>query len=185
VSTSCAHPIGWETFVAYFAGDLPSAIEAATEEHLMGCSGCAALGDRVASVTEAIRRTLPPVVGPEDLARLRARGARLKENPVQPGERSSAVFSRDVDVLLHRLGGLDLKNADRVALRLRPEGSDQHFLALPSVPFDATSSEVVIACSPHYAVFPPNIVAELDIHRGDVVTSVAYTLRHRFEAPHR
>jgi hypothetical protein len=182
MSTPCAYPITWETFVAYFAGDLPSAIEAATEEHLMGCSACAALGDRVASITEAIRRTLPPVVGPEDLARLRARGARLKENPVQPGERSSAVFSQDVDVLLHQLGGLDLTNAERVALRIRPEESDEHFFAADSVPFDPASSQVVIACSPHYAVFPPNIVAEIHVHRGDAVTRHAYTLRHRFEA---
>src|SRR5664280_3843445 len=110
----CSHPIAFETLVAYWAGDLSSEDEDAVELHVMGCARCTASSERVAAIALSVRALIPPLIAHDQVAKLRARGVRIEENAMVPGERKAVVFRRDVDVLLHRLGGLDLANASDV-----------------------------------------------------------------------
>jgi len=175
------HPIPWETLVAYWAGDLDTASSDRLEEHLFGCDECSALAERVAAVTEALRTMIPAFLSPAQLAALRASRLRIEDNPLSPGERKTAAFMRDVDVLLHRLRGLDLSSAERVSVTIRIEETGDVLIDEPSVPFDATSSEVLVACQRHFAVFPPNIVVEVRAREASgKERSASYPIPHVF-----
>lgn len=181
MSVRCALPIPFDTLVAYWAGDLAPAESEAVEEHTMGCASCAATSARVAAIAEAIRAQIPPAVSDEDVANLRARGLRVVDNPVRPDERKAAVFLPDVDVMIHRLGGLDLARATRVDVTVKVEETNDVIFHAYDVPFDRKSGEVLIACQRHFSVFPPNIVFEVrarDASRQESVT--VYAVPHQF-----
>jgi hypothetical protein len=181
VTTPRACPVPWEAAVAYFAGELAAAEEAALEQHLFGCSACAAALEPVAAIVAAIRGLVPPVLTRPMLAALGARGVRVREAAWQPGERRLAVFGGDVDVLVHRLLG-DLAGASRVDVALRVEGSGELLLTLPDVPFDGGAGELLIACQRHFAALPPDVTFEVTAHRPRGPERVgSYTVRHVFE----
>ena len=117
MSAPCASPLSFETLVAYWAGDLPQAETDAVDMHVIGCSPCAAASERVAAITEGIRASISSVIRARELDALRARGLRVDENPVRPGERAPVLFRRDIDLLIHRLGELDLSRAARWCCR--------------------------------------------------------------------
>src|SRR3954453_14731961 len=121
MSGPCAHPVPVEVLVAYWAGDLPSAETDAVDEHVMGCEVCARASEQVAFITEGIRATISPVITARELAALRARGLRIEEHVVRPGQRTPLVFRANLDLLIHRLAGLDLSRAERVHLRVLAE----------------------------------------------------------------
>ncbi len=178
---SCTSPISFETLVAYWADDLDSAESDAVEEHVMGCASCAATSERVAAVAAAIRAQIPPVVSREGVAKLRARGLSVVENPVRPGERKLAVLSPDIDILLHRLMELDLSRAKSVGVTVKVEETGDVILRSDDVPFDRESGEILIPCHKHFAAFPPNVV--FDVRTRDesgVENVVTYTVPHAF-----
>src|SRR5215472_12144849 len=119
----CTTPLPWEQLVAYWAGDLPLGDEAAFEEHLMGCATCSAASARVAAITETLRAMIPPIVTRARVEQLRAKGLRIRESAFAPGDRREEWFTPDVDILIFRLGGLDLARAARVEFSLRDEAS--------------------------------------------------------------
>jgi anti-sigma factor RsiW len=177
-------PVGFETLVAYWAGDLPPAETDAVDAHVMSCAACAAASERVAIITEGVRATVSPVITARELGALRARGLRIEENPMRPGQRTPVVFGADLDLLIHRLGGLDLARAERVQVTVRVEDSGEVLLQNPAAPFDAGAGEVIIACQRHFSVFPSNIVVEVAVREpGGSETSATYTIPHRFERP--
>jgi hypothetical protein len=181
VSAPCHSPIALETLVAYWAGDLEPAEGDAVEEHVMGCPSCTTASARVAAVSEALRAQIPPVLSSDGVAKLRARGARIVDNPVLPGERKPAVFSAGIDVLLHRLGGLDLARAARVDLKVMVEETGDVLLQTSDVPFERETGEILVACQKHYSAFPPNI--EFAVHAYDDAgheTVTHYTVPHVF-----
>jgi hypothetical protein len=181
VSTGCLSPIAFETLVAYWAGDLEQAESDAVEEHVMGCASCTAASARVAAVSEGLRAQLPPVLSQEGVAKLRARGVRIADNPVLPGERKPAVFTADIDVLLHRLGGLDLARAARVDVMVSVEETGDVIMQNFDVPFERDTGEVLVACVKHFSAFPPNIafsVRARDDAGNETVTS--YVVPHVF-----
>lgn len=168
----------FEELVAYFAGDHPD--EAALEEHLFACAVCTREGERVASVTEAIRAEIPPVIDRARLASLHARGLRTSDTFVQPGQRTDAEFRPGVDLLVHHLGGLDLTAAERVEVVVRVE-SDQRVLShLPRVPFDRDAGEILVACQRHFAAFPPDTEMEVRVHARGVEERHRYAIMHHF-----
>src|ERR1700693_1782739 len=118
MSAQCSAPIAWEDLVAYWAGDLDAEQTDRIDEHLMGCEVCSASSGRVASVTEALRAMVPLFLSQARVTALRARGLQVLENPVVAEERKPALFPLGVDVLLHRLGGLDLARAQSVAIKV-------------------------------------------------------------------
>jgi hypothetical protein len=180
--TTCSTPATWETLVAYWAGDLEAREEASLEEHLMGCASCTAASTRVADVTETLRAMIPPVVSAAELARLRDKGLRVREDSLAPGARHEAWFPADLDLLVCRLGGLELARARRVSLALRAEVTGKLMVRIDDASFDRDAGAVLLVCQQHFAVLPPVVIAELCVvdDAGNEARA-AYTIDHRFE----
>jgi hypothetical protein len=173
--------LDWAGLVDYWAGDLGADDEAAHEEHLFGCEACSRLSARVAAVTETLRALIPPLLSPEALARLTARGLKIIENSMQPGERRDVVFPKEADILLHRLGGLDLEGATRVSFEMRSESSGTIIAAVDDVPLDRARGELLVACQQHFSAYPADTVAEVRVHAADGGERVStYTILHRW-----
>ena len=171
-----------EEIVAYWADDLAIEEVDRLDEHFMGCAACAEASARIAVLAEAMRTIIPPIVDHAALAALRARGYRIRENPLTPGERKPAVFEAETDLLVHKLAGLDLTEATSVALLMTVEETGDVLLDDPSVPFDRDSGELLLACQRHFASLPPNIVVHVRV-RGASGSEVGshYPIPHIFE----
>lgn len=177
------HPIPFETLVAYWCHDLPAAEADAVEEHVMGCAACTKASESVAAITLKLRALVPPIVTLERVAKLREGGTRIVENTMAPGERKAVTFRSDVDILLHRLGGLDLSAAEHVTVTVLDDDTGAIVTAQPHAPFERASGEVLVACQRHFAVFPPNVRFEIEATmRSGVVTRAWYVAPHTFEA---
>lgn len=184
MSTTCARPLSWAQLVDYWAGDAPPDQQEAFDEHLMGCAACSAESTRVASITETMRGMLPPIITDELLPILRARGTRVLENPMQPGERKEVLFPNEVDVLIHRLGGLPLAEAASVRFVLLEDGTDRLLVELHDVPFERAKGCVLVACQKHFRGFPEDNVAEIRVRDASGSETVhRFTILHRFESP--
>ena len=182
MSAGCSTPVAWEELVAYWAGDLDAAQTDHIDEHLMGCAACSASSERVALVTEGVRAMIPAFVSHERLAALRARGLRIVENPVLAEERKTAVFAEGVDILLHRLGGLDLARAERVEITVTEEEMGQVLNEDRRVPFDARSGEILVACQRHFGEEPRTVLFEVRAREASGATAVTrFAIPHRFE----
>jgi hypothetical protein len=181
MSTRCESPISFETLVDYWAGDLSTVDAEAVEAHTMRCTSCTATSAGVAAIAQAMRDQVPPVVSRAHVGKLHARGLRVVDNPIQLGERKNAVFSADVDILLHRLGGLDLSRAERVDVTVKVEETGDILFHAADAPFDREAGEVLIACQRHFSAFPPNIVFEVRIRHPSHGESLAvYAVPHVF-----
>lgn len=181
MSAVCSEPIAFEELVAHWAGDLDPAREEAVELHLMGCAHCTQRSAGVAAITETMRHLIPPLLDRKAVDQLAARGLSILENPMSPGERREVVFPEDVDILLHRLGGLDLRDAVSVGFVLRDEQSARVLVAVDDAPFERATGEVLVACQQHYALMPHDTVAEVRTRDARGVERVAsYTILHRF-----
>jgi hypothetical protein len=178
---SCSSPISWEDLVAYWAGDLAPAEANRLDEHLMSCGACSAESARVSAIVEALRTVIPPVVTRAALGNLRARGLRIAENTFTPGERKSAVFPPGIDLLIHRLAGLDLANAQRVRVTVRVESTGEVLIEVPNAPFDV-HEDILIACQRHFATMPPDTVFEVRaIEASGAERTAVYTIPHVFQ----
>ena len=183
MSATCDAPIGWEALVAYWADDMDAAETDRIDEHLLGCGTCSAESASVAALAGALRSILPPFLDHARLETLRAKGLRIRENPVHPDERKPAVFPADIDLLILKLKGLDLTAATTVGISITVEETGEVLLAEPTVPFDRDSGEVLIACQRHFAGYPPNVIAE--VRTSDASGSQRterYPLPHVYEA---
>ena len=147
----------------------------------MSCAACTSRAERVAAVTESIRASIPPLVTRALVTRLRARGVRIVENAFLPGDRKEIPFPPDVDLLLHRLEGLDLSRAVKVGFALTAAGSGELLFAADDAPFERDSGAVLVACQRHYATFPHDTVATLRV-RDDAGTETTgtYVILHRY-----
>ena len=176
--------LDWASLVDYWAGDLAPDDELTHDEHLFGCEACSTLSARVAVLTETLRDLIPPLITPERLEKLAARGLTILENPMQPGDRREVVFPKHVDILLHRLGGLDLANATHVSFVMRVESTNEVLSTVLEAPFDRAAGTVLVACQQHFAAFPPDTVAEVHVHAADGGEKLSrYTILHCFEPP--
>ena len=181
---SCGAPVDHERLVAYWANDLKADEIAAIDEQIFSCDGCAHDAQRVSTVVEAFRSMLPPVISREQLDALRAEGRVIRDNEFEPGVRKTAVFERDVDLLIHHLRGLELADAERVSVVVRSEGSGAIFEEL-FAPFDRERGEVLIACQRHFASFPPDVAIDVRVYRsGAVAAAVAEPTVATYLIPH-
>ena len=135
---------------------------------MIACAACAAAAERIAVITEGIRASISPFIRARELDALRARGLRVEENPVRPGERVPVLFRRDVDLLIHRLRELDLSRAERVQVKVSSEKTGEVMMESPAVPFDAARGEVLIACQRHFSEMPPDVVFEVSVVEAGV-----------------
>jgi hypothetical protein len=144
-----------ETLAAYFC-DPPTTDAEAVEEHLFACDACARAAERMAFIVRSLGRMIPPVVSPDTVRGLEQEGRRLRRTEIHPGQRVVVEFSRDVDLLIHVLRG-DLASARRIDLEIEAMSGEGRQV-LPSVPFDAATGTVLIACQRHYQeAYPPEL----------------------------
>ena len=179
MSHVCDKPIAWDALVDYWAGDLTSAESDGVEEQLFACAGCTKAAERVARIAHTLKGAIPPVVSAEEAAALRARGLRVADNEFLPNVRKEAVFTKDLDVLLHRLRGLDLVNAERVEVAVKVESTGDTIFEEMFAPFDRDRGEVLVACQRHFVAYPPDIVFDVRVHRAKADATV-----QRFIVPH-
>jgi anti-sigma factor RsiW len=173
--------LDWPSLVGYWAGDLSQAEEAAHEEHLFACEECSLASERIAAITETLRGLIPPILSPEVLAKLTAQGLKIVDNPMLPGERREVEFPKDAEILLHRLRGLALDDAQRVSFVLRSESSQQVIVAIDDVLVDRANGQVLVACQKHFSSYPPDTVAEVRVHAADGGERLStYTILHRW-----
>jgi hypothetical protein len=173
--------LDWPTLVNYWAGDLSASEETACEEHVFACEECSLASERVAAITETLRGLIPPLLSPEAFAKLSARGVKIVENPMQPGERREVDFPEHADILLHRLRGLALEGAQRVSFVLRSASSQQVIASFDDAPVDRANGEVLLACQKHFSQYPPDTVAEVRVHAADGGERLStYTILHRW-----
>jgi hypothetical protein len=178
---SCSDPIPFERLVAYWAGELDGASEAALEEHAMECGACSTALGRVAEVTEGLRAIVPPVVTRASLERVRTPERRVREDTVTPGVVHEAPFPAELDLLVFRLA-LDLAAAERVAIELRAKETGEVVFAAPDVPFDTAEGAVLLVCQRHYAALPSLIdVAVMVRAAGGRERAEVFTIHHHFE----
>lgn len=183
MTASCSAPVAWEDLVAYWAGDLDSDQTAGIDEHLMGCGTCSESSARVAAVTEAVRAMVPLFLSNERLAALRAQGARIVESLVLPTERTPTLFPLGADILLLRLGGIDLARAESVAITVSSEETGKVLFESPSIPFDPVAGEILVACQRHLGENPRTVLFEVRAREASGTTHVShFAIPHVYEA---
>ena len=97
------------------------------------------------------------------------------------GERKEAIFPPDADLLIHRLGGLDLSRVTRVGLTVKVEETGETIFQTDDVPFDREAGDVLIACQRHFSAYPPNLVFEVRSHDTSYRETLAvYAVPHVF-----
>lgn len=179
--TACSSPLPIGQLVDYWTNELDAATLASVEEHLFGCTWCTTAMERIQRVIGAIRAGLPPVITTSQLAELRATGLSIAENTFAPGERHQITFPAELDLMIHRLGGLSLDDAERVSLTVRTESTGVVIHEDPIAPFDRDRGEILIACQKHFVAFPPDIVFDVRVHRPAQPPQLAtYVLPHVF-----
>jgi len=136
----------------------------------------------VARCSETLRATIPTLVSAEQLARLKDKGLRIERNPMAPGERKDVKFRRDVDLLIHELGGLDLTAAEHVVVVVQVESTGAVLDTIPQAPFDRERGVLLLACQAHFAALPPDIVLEVHaVAAGGAEVVTRYTVLHEWE----
>ena len=140
MTQSCTRPLSFDSGVAYLAGDLAPEVETDLEEHLLGCGGCTEALARISAITESFRSMHPPVINASRLASIRSRGARIKDNPLQPGERKLAnelaaekARKGAKDVLLDEAVNI---LGDEVAVMKTGNGLTAHIQRAPVLPLE-------------------------------------------------
>jgi hypothetical protein len=146
-------PISTETFLALFAHELSEAEADRISEHAFTCERCSVELERVARLVEGLREVIPFVISHAQRDRLVKEGTRVRVTEVQLATSPHALFSADVDLLVHALQ-MNLAHADRVDVDVRGPNGEPGAL-LENVPFDRASGEVLIACQRHFeGMFP-------------------------------
>ncbi|MEO8553456.1 MAG: hypothetical protein ABI678_25960 [Kofleriaceae bacterium] len=146
-------PIPTETLLALFAHELPEAEAETIAEHAFTCERCSGELERVARLVEGLREVIPFVISHAQRDRLAAAGTRVRVTNVPLSTAPHALFSADVDLLVHALQ-MDLARVDRVDVDVQGPNGEPGAL-FENVPFDRTTGEVLIACQRHFeGMFP-------------------------------
>jgi len=173
----CATPTPFPTLVALWAGELPPDEAHRVEEHVFGCDACAAAYEHLGALVDGVRQVIPAVISTAHRDRLVAAGTRLLATPVVAGVEARAMYTPEIDLLVHVLQA-DLSRAERVDLDII---FDHGFTTeLVGVPFDAGAGQVLIACQRHYA--PNNPTFRVHAVEGGVRREVGrYRVEHSWE----
>jgi hypothetical protein len=166
--------------VEYWTADLDEHATAAIEDHVFGCEACTREMARIQRVVAVFRGAVPPVISVEQLAELRKAGLALEENAFMPGTRTPVTFRAGVDVMIHHLAGLSLRDAARVSVTVRSESKGIVMHEDPLAPFDRERGEVLIACQKHFAALPTDIVFDVRVYRDADVELATYSIPHQF-----
>ncbi len=182
MNASCASPLSQELLVDYWSGELDAAAVDGIDEHVMGCDVCAAASARVAALREAVREIIPVVLSRDEVEALRQRGLRVVENPVRPETAALAVFGANVDLLIHRLGGLDLSRVQTAQVTVSVEPTGEVLTVEANAPFEREAGEILIACQRHFSAYPSKVVFDVQlVETGGARQNARYVVPHLFE----
>ena len=130
----------------------------------------------------AVARTVPPVLSAAHLAQLERAGRVQAFNVMRAGATARVLYPDEGRLLVHRLGGIDLSDAQRIDLALHDVGG-REVGGIENVPFDRERGEIVVACQRHFAeIFPRDVVFTVlsaGGERRDVLGR--YTVEHRLQ----
>ena len=156
--TTCTQPVELDTLIAWWTGELASEQATRVEEHLFACDACAGMSERFARLAAGVREHLPPIISSAHRDRLLAGGTRIRVTPVDSGVDATAVFSAEIDLLVHALmvhaPAADLSRVERVDVEIVMQGRSEPLLC-EAVPFDAKSGEILVCCQRHFQHMSP------------------------------
>jgi len=148
VTTRCLAPIGDETLLDYWSGDLAAPASDVVEEHLFGCSDCVARLDSLASLGLALgavarQGRVAGIISRTLLNRMQRDGVHVRFYSVSPGQTvPCAVFPGD-DLVVVSLRA-DLGGVQAVTLSVTGSGDDQ-LGRVDEVPVHEADGEVIWA----------------------------------------
>jgi hypothetical protein len=172
------HPSS-ERLADYLAGFLDERGAEDLEEHLFSCEACSIASAKLAGLAAAIRDAVPPVLSSGRFAELGREGRIEAVNPMSPGEVAEVRFPSGDKLLVHRLGGSNLRLARRVDVALF-DRKGRALSRFDDVPFDSARGEVLVACQSHFADhFPHDTVFRLEVVLEDRREESSYTILHR------
>jgi hypothetical protein len=145
----CAEPIELVSLVAYWLGELPTAVEAPIEEHFFGCAYCTRRLEELAALAFGIRAVVRSgavraIVTQPFLEYMKRQGMRIREYRLAPGERVACTIRADDDAVVSRLQVplAGVKRVDALQSLDLGEGHVQQW-RVEDVPFDPNADEVL------------------------------------------
>lgn len=143
---SCAKPIGFDTLVAWWLGELPQEPAARVEEHLFACARCADRLEQIAALAAGVRAVVKQgrlglVASASFVEALRQAGLALREYRLDPGGSVNCSIAADDDGVVSRLRAplAGVRRLDVVSI-----GGGAPEARLADVPFDARAGEVLM-----------------------------------------
>jgi hypothetical protein len=150
MTNACTTPLSLDTLLAYWFGELGEEAERRAEEHFFACADCSANLEDVRALGAAVRSVfasgfITAIVSSALVERMKERGMKLREYPVEPGGTVNCTIAVQDDAVISRLKA-PLAGATRVdVLRLDEAGTVRS--RYTDVPFDATAGEVLVCPS--------------------------------------
>ena len=147
---TCENPIGLETLLAYWLGEVPEKSEAMLEEHLFGCAHCTKRLEGLASLAAGVRAAVKDgrvtlVVSARFVEAMKQAGLALREYRLGPGGSVNCTIGADDDAVISRLEA-PLAGVERVDL-VRAQGGGESEIRVADVPFDPQTGEVLVVPS--------------------------------------
>lgn len=143
---TCDDPIGFETLIAYWLGELPGKHEAVLEEHLFGCAHCTGRLEDIATLAAGVRAAVKDgrvsmAVSAPFIEAMKQAGLNLREYRLEPGGSVNCTIGADDDAVVSRLRAplAGVQRLDAVSM----QGSGGRAVRLADVPFDADTGEVL------------------------------------------
>jgi Putative zinc-finger len=143
----CENPIGHETLVAYWLGEMPEKREAMLEEHLFGCAYCTRRLEELAVLASGVRAAVKDgkvslVVSQSFVEAMKQAGLYVREYRIEPGGSLNCTIRADDDAVISRIRAplAGVKRLDVVHLR----GGGEPEVRIADVPFDAERGEVLM-----------------------------------------
>jgi hypothetical protein len=144
---TCKEPIGFETLVAYWLGEVPEKREAMLEEHLFGCGYCTGQLEELATLAAGVRAAVKAgkvslVVSDPFVEAMKQAGLRLREYRVEPGGSVNCTIRADDAAVIARLSA-PLAGVKRLDV-VQTVGGGEPEVRVTDVPFDAETGEVLV-----------------------------------------
>lgn len=188
---SCQEPLGWDTLLAYWLGELEPGDEAQIEEHYLGCGQCSRRLEQLAALVRdvgTLARTsgVNMIVDEPFVDRLRDAGLQVREYRVALNGSVNCTVTPEDDFVVGRLEA-PLAGVRRVDMLSQFSFSDAE-QRQEDIPFVAGSGGVVIAPSIEALRAMPTSVLRIRLLAIDDQgerTLGEYTFNHTAQTPPR
>lgn len=180
----CQSPLGWDTLLAYWLGELEPDVEAGMEEHYLGCGQCSRRLERLAALARGIRTVarqsdVNMVISDQFVRRLSEEGMRVREYRVARNGSVDCTITPEDDFIVGRLEAplAGVHRVDLVSLDSNGEIQERQ----EDVPFVARSGGVVVSPSINRIRALPDCVMHfrlLAVDAGGEITLGDYTFNH-------